>query len=150
MKKKSLIHKVTKIIVDITFILGMITCLLVPYIVNYLGDKWHFRSSYRIELMIFLVISGLIAVYMVFLLRKILKNVVLNNPFTLETVNSLRKIALCSAIIGIIYIVKLFINFSIGTMLIVIVFTILTLLFLTLKDLFKQALFYKEESDYTI
>ena len=52
--------------------------------------------------------------------------------------------------ISIIYIVKLTFMFTIATSIIVIVFALIGLFCLTLKDLFKQAVSYKEENDWTV
>jgi len=72
------------------------------------------------------------------------------NPFSDVNINYFRKMAVSSALISIIYFVKLFYMFTIATVFIIIAFAVASLFCLTLKDLFKQASVYKEENELTI
>ncbi len=147
MKQKSLVYSVTKIVVDIVFILGIISCFLVPYFVKWWGELMKYSNFSQLSLNVIIISSGLVALYIVWQLKLILKEVLEDNPFNMRTINYLRKIALSTLIISIIYTLKLILYFTLGTLVIVVVFLIATLLFLTLKDLFKRALYYKEEND---
>jgi hypothetical protein len=51
---------------------------------------------------------------------------------------------------AIIYLVKICIWLTIASSIIVIIFSLLGLFCLTLKDVFKQAVAYKEENDWTV
>jgi predicted membrane protein len=55
-----------------------------------------------------------------------------------------------SFIISILFFARLFIGFTFGTAIIAIIFAMLGLFSLTMKDVFKQAVFYKEETDWTV
>ena len=147
MKKESKIYKITKMAIESTFGLGIISLFMVPYIINRWGQVLGYNKDMYLFLSITIILAGIIALYIVWQLHQILKTVVTDNPFTAANLNCLRKIALgCMSIAGI-FGIKLFVKFTLPTLVLTIAFGIGTLCFLTLKDLFKQALFYKEESD---
>lgn len=52
--------------------------------------------------------------------------------------------------ITLIYFIKCFMVLTFATIIIVIVFAVGSLFCLTLKDIFKQAIYYKEENDWTV
>lgn len=150
MKEISIINKITKIVVDVVFVLGLAAFFVVPFFVDYWGGIFSYDKTTKIELIVILYTSGIVALYLLLQVRKILKSVVNKDVFTLEVVSALRKISVSTFIIAIIYFVKLFLQFGIGTLIIAAAFGIATLIFLTIKDIFKQAVIYKEENDWTI
>jgi len=97
-----------------------------------------------------LFLSGISSVYILWQLKVIFKTLLDGNPFIASNVICLRKIAISCLLIAIIYIIKLFIMPTISTAVIIAIFVIATLLCLTLKDLFKQSIYYKDENDLTV
>ena len=150
MKRISTIHKITKISVDIFLVVGCFIIISVPYFIGQWQQFFGYSKENKYTLMAILIVSGLIALFLLWQVRKILKLVVEQNVFSEDTVKALRKISVGSALIALLYVGKLFFNFNIITFLIIIIFLIATLLFLTLKDVFKEAIFYKEENDWTV
>jgi len=97
-----------------------------------------------------LELCGVLCLYILWQLRKIFKTLSGGNPFVIENVNCLRKCGVASFIIALVFVID-FLNFMLITAFIMIViFTVLGLFSLTLKDVFKQAIAYKEENDWTV
>jgi uncharacterized protein YxeA len=101
-------------------------------------------------LTITLVVSGIASVYIMYNLKSMFTTLLGGNPFVESNVSCFRKMAVASFIIALIYIAKCFYWFTLATVVIVIAFAIAGLFCLTLKDIFKQAVYYKEEHDYTV
>ena len=150
MKTNHFRHYLTKLLVDIMFFGGVVACAVLPFalpwLIEFTGTSPEFRWTYTI---IFLS-SGMCAVYIMYQLKCMFKTLVGGNPFVVQNVSSLRKCAVASAVIGVIYLVRLFMWFTIAAPVIVLIFFLLSLFCLTLKDLFKQAVTYKEEADWTV
>ena len=150
MYKSSLIHRISKVLVDIMFYGGILCCIAVPFAVPVLTRYWGYAEGAVIPFIIILVSSGLCAVYILRQLKAMFKTLVGGNPFITANVTCLRKCAVVSFCISMIYVVKIVFWITMGSVLIVIIFALLGLFCLTLKDLFKQAVAYKEENDWTV
>jgi len=141
---------ITKILVDCMFYGGIAVCIALPFIMPGLLRFVGVASNMRLTYTIVLLASGIPAVYIVYQLKCMFKTLVGGNPFVAENVSSLRHCAVASAVIAAVYIVRLFMWFTIAAAIIVVIFSLLSLFSLTLKDLFKQAVTYKEETDWTV
>ena len=97
-----------------------------------------------------LVLAGLCAVYILFQLKAIFKTLLGGDPFVQQNVSCLRKCGVASFLIAIIFLVRLLFGWTLGSSIVVIIFVVLGLFSLTLKDVFKQAVAYKEENDWTV
>jgi len=97
-----------------------------------------------------LLLLGLCALYILWQLKAMFRTLVGGDPFVAANVSSLRKCALASFIIAGIFFVKEILWFNLLTATYIIIFALLGLFCLTLKDLFKQAVAYKEENDWTV
>lgn len=150
MYKNSFVHYVTKVLVDVMFYSGIVCCLLVPFIMPYLNAYFGYAKSFVLPFTILLIASGICAVYILWQLKKMFKTLLGSNPFVISNVNCLRKCSVASFIISMIYIAKVTFWFTIATGIIVIIFILMGLFCLTLKDIFKQAIAYKEENDWTV
>jgi len=152
MNQISKTHYVTKVLIDIMFYGGIVCVLAVPWAVNFL-NQWLYHGGhpwFQTVMVPVLVSSGIFAVAILFYLKKMFRTMLNGNPFVWENVSCFRKIAVCCACIAVIYLVKSFLLFSPATIVIVLMFSIGMLFCLTLKDLFKQAITYKEENELTI
>jgi hypothetical protein len=150
MYKNSFVHYLAKYMVDIMFYGGILCCILVPFLIKQAGAYFGYGEGLILPLTISLVVSGIAAVYIMFNLKSMFTTLLGGNPFVWSNVNCFRKMAVASFIIALIYIVKCFYWFTLTTAVIVIAFVIAGLFCLTLKDIFKQAVYYKEENDYTV
>ena len=151
MYKNSRVHYVTKILVDIMFYGGIATCIAAPFVMPYaLTYFGHLRSTF-IPYSVVIMSSGICALCIVRQLKLMFKTLLGGNPFVLKNVQCLRICSVASFLIAIIYIFKIFIIlFTPASFIIVIIFSLLGLFCLTLKDVFKQAIAYKEENDWTV
>lgn len=150
MKNKKTLHMFTKILMDIMFFSGILVCAAVPFAVNIIGEYSSFIKSISLQITIVLLISGLMALYILWSLRKIFKTIVTSDPFTLDNIRILRRIAVAAFVISVAYLAKCAFWFTLATALIILIFTILGLFCLVLADVFQQAVQYKEENDLTI
>jgi len=150
MVEKSVVHRVTKILVDIMFYGGIVLCaalpVLLPYGMRLIGHGAH---MYWPNLAV-LMLSGVLSLYIVYQLKVIFKTLVGGNPFVARNVSCLRRAAVASALISIVFLVRISVWFTISATVIALIFALLALFSLTLKDVFKQAVAYKEENDWTV
>ncbi len=150
MYKTNFINKLTKAIVDIFFYLGIVTCLLVPFATPKIMRYLNLSDSLITPTIITLLLSGVCAVYIIFQLKRTFKTLITGNPFVIENTLYLKNMSIAAFLISLIYIIKLFYWFTFATVIIVLVFLIAGLFCLTLRDLFKQAVKFKEDNDLTI
>jgi len=143
-------HYLTKILLDIMFYGGIVTVIAVPfalpYVITFIRDSPRLLFFYSATLMS----AGIFAVYILFQLRLMFKTLLSGTPFVAQNVSCLRKCAVASALIALVFVIRLFMWFTISAAMIVIFFAMLSLFSLTIKDLFKQAIIYKEETDWTV
>ena len=150
MDNKRALHLFTKTVIDIMFFSGIIVCGLVPYLIYKVSYFVLMLETYPIHMTAVLMLSGILALIILWELRRIFNTLVKTNPFTLENVKSLRIMARASFAISVIYIAKCIFWFTLATVLLIMVFAIAGLFCLVLADVFKQAVAYKEENDLTV
>ena len=150
MYKTNFINKLTKIVVDIFFYLGIITVISVPFVTPKLIKYLNLNENLIMPTIITLLLSGACAVYLIFQLKRIFKTLAVGNPFVIKNTIYLKNMAIVAFIISLIYLFKLTYWFTPATVIIVLVFLVAGLFCLTLKDLFTQAIKYKEDNDLTI
>lgn len=144
------LNKITKIIVEILFYLGIVCVISVPVGMKYISGYYGYSSIETVTFATMLIISGIAAVYILYEFKRMFKTLVGGNPFVAANVKSLKRMAVSCLIITAVYIIKCFTMFTFATVIIAIVFGIGTLFCLVLKDLFRQAVEYKEENDLTV
>ena len=150
MYQKSIVHYMTKISIDILFIVAIICCTLVPFSSPWLFSYFGIVEADALFAKVILLASGMTCVYILWQLKVIFKTLLMGNPFIHANVSSLRKIALACLVITFMYLVKMIVMPTISTIVIIIIFVVACLLCLTLKDLFKQSIYYKDENDLTV
>ena len=150
MYKNTFTHYLTKILVDIMFFLGIPCVLTVFWWMQLFTSYLAYNPAYVRLLSIILLLSGAALVYILWQIKKMLATLVGGNPFVEKNITCLRKCAVASFLIALIFLAKEIIVFTIASGLLVIVFGFLGLFCLTLKDLFKQAVAYKQENDWTV
>ena len=150
MHKNSFVHYLTKILVDIMFYGGILCCVALPFVMPTLANYFGYSETVVLPFTVILVLSGLCALYILWQLKAMFKTLLSGNLFIGANITCLRKCSVSSFLIAIIYIIKMIFWFSMMTSVVVIIFSLLGLFCLTLKDVFKQALAYKEENDWTV
>lgn len=142
---------VVKRLLDLIFLGGVGIYISLPW-----SLPWYMKTIYRDSsenyyfLLGFLYISGLVCLVLVNEVRKIFKTLNRRNPFMMDNVKSLNRIAVACFIIAAAYIVKIFFYNSVLTMIITMVFIIAGLFSIVLAEVFRQAVEVKEENDLTI
>ena len=150
MYKNSFVHYLTKVLVEIMFFGGILCCVAVPFVVPKLAGYFFYSEEIVLPFTIVLLLSGLCSIYILWQLKAMFKTLLGGNPFVSANVNCLRKCSVASFLIAIIYIAKMFFWSTLTTLIFVVIFSLLGLFSLTLKDIFKQAVAYKEENDWTV
>lgn len=151
MEKMSVNGKIAGAVVNVIFYGGIVCVALVPFLAKVMcGFNNYEGKGVFWALTAMLAISGIAGVYIVYRLKCMFKTLSAGNPFVWENVKSFKKIAIACGIISLIYIIKCVFLFTFGTLLVVVAFGVLGLFCMTLRDLFKQAILYKEENELTV
>ena len=151
--KESAASKILRIVLYVVFVLGVILTVTMPFMIKYymqnLYDAYELHEGYKIFITIFLMIVGILGLFIVFELILMLRTIT-TNPFIKRNVKSLNIIGITAFIAAILFFAKCFLYVTILTLLGGICLVILGLFAFTLADLFKKAVKYKEENDLTI
>ena len=150
MVKNSFVHYLTKILVDIMFFGGILSCLALPFFMPDLLAFFGYPQEVRWLFTVILVAAGICTVYILYQLKAIFKTLLGGDPFVPRNVSSLRKCGVSSFLIAVIFSARLLYEFTIGSTIVIVIFILLGLFALTLKDVFKQAVAYKEENEWTV
>jgi hypothetical protein len=150
MYQKSIVHYITKICIDILFYVGIICCVMIPFSSKWLTSYFYVVNEQATFVKAILLSSGAAVVYILWQMKVIFRTLMQGNPFIHANVSCLRKIAVSCMVISIIYFVKMIFMPTISTIVIAAIFVVACLLCLTLKDLFKQSIYYKDENDLTV
>jgi hypothetical protein len=150
MYKNSFVHYLTKILVDIMLVGGLLCCVALPFVVPRFADFLNIDESVIIPVVIALFLAGQCALYILWQLRAIFKTLLGGDPFVSANVTCLRKCSVASFLIALIFTISIPFRVTVASVIIVVVFAVLGLFCLTLKDVFKQAIAYKEENEWTV
>lgn len=150
MYQKSMVHYMTKISIDVLFLAGILSCAFVPFSSSWLYYYFGIVEEQALFAKGVFLASGLSCVYILWQLKVIFRTLMNGNPFIHANVSCLRKIAMSCLFISFIFFVKMIFMPTISTIVIVVIFIVGCLLCLTLKDLFKQSIYYKDENDLTV
>lgn len=149
--KNSLV-KVTKIILDIMFIGGIVVTATLPLLLKYAGENMEHPVIYfSWKLTIVLGACGVFAVMIIWELRKIFKTVINDDCFVRNNVICLQKMGNYSFFIaGAMFIRCVWMYVTLAALAMVIVFIIAGLFSKVLAQVFDRAVTYKLENDFTI
>ncbi len=150
MYQKSIVHYMTKICVDILFYVAILCCIMIPFSSPWLFRYFGIAEASALFIKAILLASGISCVYILWQLKVIFRTLMEGNPFIHANVMCLRKIAVTCLVVSFIFVVKMIVMPTISTIVIVVIFIVGCLLCLTLKDLFKQSIYYKDENDLTV
>lgn len=142
---------IVKHILDLVFVGGIGIFLSLPIALKwYLGLMYTRTSENYYFLLGFIFITGIFALLIVNEIRKLLKNLNKNNPFIMENVTSLNRIAISCLLITACYVIKIIFYNSFLTIIVAMVFIITGFFSIILAEVFRQAVVVKEENDLTI
>lgn len=140
-----------KLFLDLVFIGGIGILITLPFTL-----KWYFSIVTYINnenyyfLLVFLYVTGAFCLGIVHEIRKIFNTLNKKNPFVLENVKSLNHISINSFTIAAAYCIKVVLYNSFLTIILAMVFIIAGLFTIILAEVFREAVAYKEENDFTI
>ena len=140
----------TKGLLDFMFFAGIITTVLVPFIIKFYGNYNTYFAANVWELSLIFIFSGILAVLIIYELRKMFKTVLDDNCFVKENVDSLRRMGTYSFFIAVITCCRLFLYLTPAVLVVILVFVIAGLFSKVLSQVFEKAVNYKEENDLTI
>ncbi len=141
---------ITKFILDSMFYSGILVILTLPFSIKFYGRyNNHFVNNY-IPLLLLLFSSGVLALLIIYELRKIFRTVINDDCFIPENVISLRRMGTYSLIIALITAGRLFLYITPSVLIVILVFVIAGLFSKVLSQVFDKAVTYKLENDFTI
>lgn len=142
---------IVKHILDLIFLGGIGIFISLPFALKWYLGLMYTRTSENYNFMLgFLYITGVLALVIVNEIRKLLKNLNKRNPFIMNNVHSLNRIAVSCFLIAASYIIKIIFYNSFLTILVTMVFIITGFFSIILAEVFRQAVIVKEENDLTI
>ena len=151
MQTNSFVHRLTKVLIESMFFGGILCCAALPFFLPWLTKLLgHSRRDVILYFTVMLELAGLCALYILYQLKAMFKTLLDGNPFVSANVACLRKCGAASFLIALLFLADSLVGFTIASILFVIIFALLGLFSLTLKDVFKQAVVYKEENDFTV
>ncbi|MDE6025925.1 MAG: DUF2975 domain-containing protein [Lachnospiraceae bacterium] len=144
------ITRVTKLILDIMFFVGIIVTATLPVSFRFYGKYNDFFEEYYLQMVIIFFISGVFAILILGELRKMFSTVLKDDCFVEGNVKSLNRMSIYSFAIMAVSLLRLPLYFTPAVSIIVIVFLIAGLFSRVLAIVFAKAVEYKQENDFTI
>lgn len=132
---------------------AVFSMMALPWIIGayvtyvYPKTDWLFVKTF---FLIAIYISGILALVVLNELRKIFKSCVMETPFIMSNVVSLKRIGFSASIIAMVFIAKAFVFLTILTLIVIFTFSLAALFCFVLADVFEEAVNHKAEIDLTI
>lgn len=148
---KSKMAKIIEILFKILLILGIVCLFMIPHLYDLL--KIFGITSFNEQTLFYKVIfyvCYIICLGIIFILNYLFKNIYIDSPFNKKIVASLKIIALLFMSLSIIVLIKTIYIPTVLSIAVIVVTFITSLCFYTLSEIFKVAIEYKNEVDYTI
>lgn len=134
-------------------VVAVISLVTLPWLVSgYLDYAFAVTGTILIRnyFLAVLYVSGILALVVLYELRRIFNSVVNNTPFIMRNVTSLKRIGSCALFIGLVFVTKAFFFLTFLTLVVIFVFFLAALFCFVLGDVFEEAVNYKLENDLTI
>ncbi len=145
------LSKALRICLQITFVIGLFVTVFLSFILKrYFGWYFYHNSIYYWACVVLITPCGICTLCIIWQLISMLKTIHNKNPFVQKNVTGLRRIAISSFIISLMFFVLMYFNPTMLTFAIGYIFLIAGFLFIVMAGLFKKAVEYKDENDLTI
>ena len=144
------IIKITKYLVDFMFGMGILVTLTLPWSIKWAGKYLEQLTENYGEIVTIYFVLGILALAIIWELRKMFRTVLAKNCFVRENVASLKHMSYYSCLIVLMSIVRTIVYTTIAMLVIILVFVIAGLFCQVLAQIFDEAINYKEENDMTI
>lgn len=150
MMKVSKLAKFTNVFTNFMFYAGGVVTVSVPWVLKFASNYSEVFREYYWEMVIAFILSGIFAVLIFFELKRMIGTVMVGNPFVMENVVSLKRMAYYAFAIAVITVGRLTMSMTPAVFVVIIVFAVAGIFSLVLAQVFKQAVDYKLENDLTI
>lgn len=148
--KKSKIAVILSILLKIIFIIGVICLFFLPQLYNiFSGIEIAFEQQ-TIWYMSAFYLCYLVSLLLILELIRIFDNIYKDSPFKKQTELSLKRIAILFMVLAIVVAVKTIFIPTILSIAVAVITFIASLSFYVLSQIFKVAIEYKQEVDYTV
>ena len=148
--KRDTIIRITKYLVDIMFCGGIAVTLTLPWCVKWAGKYLERLTDSYGEIVTIYFVLGILALAIIWELRKMFKTVLAQNCFVRENVASLKHMSYYSGLIVLMSVVRSIVYTTVAMLVVILVFVIAGLFCQVLAQIFDEAINYKEENDLTI
>ena len=149
-KKKLLLTKGVKYLLDVMFYAGILVTASLPFSIKWIGRYYEPVLVHYEETVIIYFVLGVTALMLVRELRRIFRTVLNEDCFVTANVVSLRKMGNWSFFIAGMSVVRSIVYMTVAMLVVIMVFVIAGLFSKVLAMVFEQAIQYKEENDLTI
>lgn len=149
-KKKVLLTKGVKYLLDFMFFCGMLVTVSLPFSIKWIGQYYEPVMENYEETVIIYFVLGVAALVLIRELRRIFRTVLNKDCFVMENVVSLKKMGNWSFFIAGMSVVRSIVYLTVAMLMVVLVFVIAGLFSKVLAMVFEEAVRYKEENDLTI
>lgn len=149
-KKKVLLTKGVKYLLDFMFFCGMLVTVSLPFSIKWIGQYYEPVMENYEETVIIYFVLGVAALVLIRELRRIFRTVLNEDCFVMENVVSLKKMGNWSFFIAGMSVVRSIVYLTVAMLVVVLVFVIAGLFSKVLAMVFEEAVRYKEENDLTI
>lgn len=140
----------TKYLLDFMFYAGIVVTATLPLSIRFYGRFNSYFAEYWIPLVIMFAISGVLAILIIYELRKMFQSVLDDDCFIRENVVSLRRMGTYSFLIALVTAGRMVLYLTPAVMVVILVFVIAGLFSKVLAQVFDKAVSYKLENDLTI
>lgn len=132
------------------FGMGILVTLTLPWSIKWAGKYLERLAENYGEIVTIYFVLGILALAIIWELRKMFKTVLSRNCFVRGNVASLKHMSYYSALIVLMSIVRTIVYTTIAMLVVILVFVIAGLFCQVLAQIFDEAVNYKEENDLTI
>jgi len=149
-EKQNNLAKITKLMLDVMFYGGILTCILLPLLIAAIAPFYDKFVLFYWQVVVLYFIDGILAVMLINELRKIFRTVLNDDCFIVKNVDSLRKMGNYSFAIMAVSAVRLLFYITPAIMVVILVFLVAGVFSKVLSQVFDKAVTYKLENDLTI
>ena len=143
-------RKITYLLLNIIFAVSVLCTIAMPFLGSLINSYYHYNTRQLTIFIAIVTLSGIFSVFLLYSLKSLYKTFADNDPFVTENIRLLNYISLCCGGITACYIIKCILLFTPATLMVVLMFGMCVLLVISLRDIFKKVVEYKEENDLTI
>lgn len=140
----------TKYLLDFMFYAGILVTATLPVSIRFYGRFNSYFARHWIPLVVMFGIAGVLAVLIIWELRRMFQTVLDDNCFIRENVVSLKRMGTYSFLIALATCCRIFLYMTPAVVVVILVFVIAGLFSRVLARVFDRAVTYKLENDLTI